>query len=359
MSKKLIIILSILGVLVLAIVGVVLFYVTGTKPVDTSSEETKVIEITSGMGKESITDLLAKEGLINNSLVAKVYLKLNGVKNLQAGKYTLSQNMSLEEIFNTISEGKVKDETITITFPEGKNMNTVAKKIAENTNNTEEDVFSLLKDEEYINSLITKYWFLEDTIKNEDIYYPLEGYLFPDTYKFENKDVTVKTIFNILLNNTDKVLEKYKTQIENSNKSVHEILTMASIIELEGSGKEARYGISGVFYNRLKKNMSLGSDVTTYYAIKVDMGERNLYTSEINTYNPYNTRGPNMAGKLPVGPICNPSENSIDAALNPTESDYLYFVSDSKGKIYFTKTYQEHLDLVKNLQKQGLWYEYD
>ena len=104
--------------------------------------------------------------------------------------------------------------------------------------------------------------------------------------------------------------------------------------------------------------MSLGSDVTTYYAMQVDMGERNLYSSELKTSNPYNTRGPNMNGKLPIGPIANPSEESIKAALNPSQTNYLYFVADSNGKIYFAKTYQEHQNIIKELQKQGLWYEY-
>ena len=105
--------------------------------------------------------------------------------------------------------------------------------------------------------------------------------------------------------------------------------------------------------------MSIGSDVTTYYAIKVDMGERDLYTKEINTYNPYNTRGPNMEGKLPVGPISTVSETSIKAALNPTKTDYLYFVADSNGKVYFGKTYQEHQENINNLKNQNLWYQYE
>ena len=285
-------------------------------------------------------------------------MKLNGVKGLQAGKYEISQNMSAKDILNKISSGDVCDENIKITFNEGKNIRWIAGTIADKTNNTEEDVYELLKDEEYINSLIEKYWFLTEDIINENIYYPLEGYLYPDTYIFENKDVSVKTIFNIILNKTDKVLQKYKTQIEQSGKSIHEILTVASIIELEGNDKDARFGISSVIYNRLKLNMSLGSDVTTYYAMQVDMGERNLYSSEIKTENPYNTRGPKMSGKLPIGPIGNPSEESIDAALNPTDSNYLYFVADSNGKIYFSKNYGEHQKIIKDLQKQGLWYEY-
>ena len=310
MNKKTIILLGIIGTIVLIIIAGIIWYSTGIQAVKKDNAETKIIEIEEKTRTEGILDSLKKESLIRSKYAVALYMKLNGIKGLQAGKYEISQNMSAKDILNKISSGDVYDESIKITFNEGKNIRWIAETIAEKTNNKEEDVYALLKDEEYINSLIEKYWFLTDDIKNENIYYPLEGYLYPDTYIFENKDVSVKTIFNIMLNKTDKVLQKYKTQIEQSGKSIHEILTVASIIELEGNDKDARFGISSVIYNRLKLNMSLGSDVTTYYAMQVDMGERNLYSSEIKTENPYNTRGPNMSGKLPVGPIGNPSEES-------------------------------------------------
>ncbi|MDE5831115.1 MAG: endolytic transglycosylase MltG, partial [Clostridia bacterium] len=152
----------------------------------------------------------------------------------------------------------------------------------------------------YIDSLINEYWFLTDDIKNTDIYYALEGYLFPDTYSFDDKDVSVKDIFKVMLDQMEKVLNKYKVDIQTSGHSVHDILTLASIIENEAIHDEDRKDVSSVLYNRLNARMSLGSDVTTYYAFRIEMGERDLYRSEINTYNPYNTRGPNMEGKLPV-----------------------------------------------------------
>ncbi len=358
MNKKTKIILGIIGAIVLIIIAGIIWYSTGIQAVKKDNFETKIIEIEEKTRTEGILDILKKEKMIKSKYAVALYMKLNGIKGLQAGKYEISQNMSAKEILNRISSGDVYDESIKITFNEGKNMRWIAKTIAEKTNNTEDDVYALLKDERYIDSLIEKYWFLTDYIKNENIYYPLEGYLYPDTYIFENKDVSVKTIFNIILNKTDKVLQKYKNQIEQSGNSIHEILTVASIIELEGNDKDARLGISSVIYNRLKLKMSLGSDVTTYYAMQVDMGERNLYSSEIKTENPYNTRGPNMSGKLPIGPIGNPSEESINAALNPTDSNYLYFVADSNGKIYFSTNYVEHQKIIKDLQKQGLWYEY-
>ena len=120
----------------------------------------------------------------------------------------------------------------------------------------------------------------------------------------------------MVLNFTDKFLSKYKDDLEENDFSIHELLTLASMAELEGNSLEDRKEIVGVFINRLNEQMSLGSDVTTYYAFKVDMGERDLKAKELNTENPYNTRGPNMAGKLPVGPICNPSKEAIEAALD-------------------------------------------
>ena len=359
MKKNTIIIIGIIiGVIALILISGIIWYLTGIKAVNKDNSETKIIEIQEKTRTEGILDLLKKEDLIRNKYAVGAYMKIHGIKKLQAGKYELSQNMSAKDILNKIASGDIYNENVKITFKEGKNMMWIAATIAEKTNNTEDDVYSLLKDKEYINSLIEKYWFLTEDITDENIYYPLEGYLYPDTYIFENKDVSVKTIFNIILNNTEKVLKKYQTEIKQSGRSIHEILTIASIIELEGNDETSRYGISSVIYNRLRTNMSLGSDVTTYYAMQIDMGERNLYSSEIKTSNPYNTRGPNMNGKLPIGPIGNPSAESIEAALNPTKSNYLYFVADSNGKIYFSTSYTEHQKIIKDLQKQGLWYEY-
>ena len=360
MKKKILIIFCIIVILiVVSICAGVIWYKMQLKPVNTETVTETNIEIQQGTSTKQILELLQEQGVIKNVLASEIYIKLNEVQGLQAGKYRLTSDMSLEQVLNQISSGKIIDEQISITFLEGKNMRWIAKTIAENTNNTEEQVYELLENEEYIQSLINKYWFLTDEITNENIYYPLEGYLYPETYKFENVDVSVEEIFNTLLAQTDKVLSKYKTQIEESGASVHQILTIASIIELEGKESESRTGISSVIYNRLKNKMSLGSDVTTYYAIQVDMGERDLYASEINQFNPYNTRGPNMEGKLPVGPIATISEDSLNAALNPEDTDYLYFVADMNGKIYFSTTYEEHQKIIEDLQKQGLWYEYE
>ena len=265
--------------------------------------------------------------------------------------------MGVEEILNTISDGKKATSTdIQIGFVEGKNMRYVASVIAKNTNNTEDDVYNLLKDQAYLNELINTYWFIDKSILNKNIYYSLEGYLYPDKYNFKDKNVTVKEIFKVMLDEEEKKLAPYKDEIIKSKYSYHEILTMASIIELEAYGAD-RAKVAGVFYNRLNINMALGSDVTTYYGSKVDMGSRDLYVKELNDTNPYNTRNANMVG-LPVGPICNPSIDAIEAAIRPTKSNYLYFVADKDGKVHYTSTYQEHLNIIQKLKSEGKWIEF-
>ena len=124
--------------------------------------------------------------------------------------------------------------------------------------------------------------------------------------------------------------------------------------ELEGVKDEDRRLIVSVFNNRLEQGMNLGSDVTTYYAFNEEM-DSDLTSEMFNTYNPYNTRSSEMAGRLPVGPICNPSLSSIEAALNPETSDYLYFVADKNRNVYFTRSVSEHEAKVQELKENGDW----
>ena len=209
-----------------------------------------------------------------------------------------------------------------------------------------------MKDKTYLTSLIKSYWFLTDAILDSNIYYGLEGYLAPDTYNFKDKDVTVEEVIKTLLDQEEKNLSPYKDTLSKMN--VHEVLTLASISELEGLKDTDRKLIVGVFQNRLSKGMNLGSDVTTYYAFNQAM-DKDLTSEMFNTYNPYNTRSSAMAGKLPVGPICNPSIESIMASINPTKSDYYYFVADKNGNVYYTKTSSEHSAKVKELKEKGDW----
>ncbi len=340
------------------IIGILIFYMSLFTKVSSNDEDIKII-IPLGTGKDGIADILKENNIIRSTLGFKIYVKLNNITDFKAGEYSLKQNMSLKEITETLQSGVLyNQDNIDFTYLEGKNIRWLAEKIAETTNNTQDDVYNLLEDEQYIDSLIDKYWFITDDIKNKDIYYSLEGYLFPDTYELENEDVTVEEIFGKMLDKMEEVLNEYKEEIENSGLTTHEILTIASIIEMESVHSEDRKDVASVIYNRLDINMAIQSDVTTYYAFKIDMGERDLYQKELDTYNPYNTRGPNMEGKLPVGPISSVSKTSIEAAINPNETDYLFFVADKNGKIYFSRTSSEHDKIITELKTQGLWFEY-
>ena len=326
---------------------------TGTSNSDTK----KIVNIEKG-SIDSIAKTLKDNNLIKNVSIFKVYIKLTNKTSLKAGTYELSENMGVEKIVKILEEGtKYNPNEISITFKEGINIRKIATLISENTNNSYDDVIKKASDETFIDTLINKYWFLTDDIKNENIYYALEGYLFPETYSFSN-GVDVKIILETMLDQTDKVFSKQKSLIDSSSYSIHEIATIASMIEKEGKLDEDRKYISSVFYNRLKAGMSLGSDVTTYYAFKIEVGERDLTSSELNTYNPYNTRGPKMAGKLPVGPISNYGEASFIAALNPADSNYYYFVADKSGKTHFTRTYEEHQKVIKELKQANNWIEW-
>lgn len=356
-KKKLIIVLVAALLLILAIS--LIWYFSSISPINKKNQDEIEITVPLGSGTSKIADILKENKVIKSKIAFKIYVKTNKVSNFQAGTYYLKQNMNLKEITEMLKTGTMNNPNqLKITYIEGKNMRWLAKEIANITSNTEEDVFDLLENEEYIDSLIDKYWFITDEIKDEDIYYPLEGYLFPDTYAIENKDVKVEDIFEKMLDRMEEILNEYKEDIESKGYDVKKILTVASIIEMESMDESGRKDVSSVIYNRLNKGMAIQSDVTTYYAFKVDVGERDLYYKEINTYNPYNTRGPNMQGKLPIGPISSVSKKSIEAALNPNNTDYLFFVADKNGKLYFTKTDEEHNQIINELKSQNLWLEY-
>ncbi len=306
----------------------------------------------------SIAETLKKEGLIRNVLVFKIYTKVSGKTNLKAATYQLSPNMGTKKIINKLYKGNGSNSNqISITFKEGFNISKFIKVVTENTNIKEEDITNTLKNKEFLNELINKYWFLTEDILNDNIYYSLEGYLYPNTYFFSSKDVEIKEVLTTMLDETKKQLSTYQEKIENNNLSTHEIITLSSIVELEGVTLEDRKGIAGVFLNRLEKGISLGSDVTTYYGAHVNMGERDLYAKEVSECNNYNTRCVTFKG-LPISPIDNPSIDAIDAVLNPRKEDYYYFVADKNKKVYFSKSLTEHNNTINKLKKQGLWYEY-
>lgn len=355
LKKKFKIILVLVAILLIGIATLLGTYCYFKSPVSNDKKEVSIV-IENGSTISDIAALLKKEGLIKNENFFKLYVKLKKVSNVYAAKYYFSPSMNLDEIINTLNEGGYNENEISITFKEGINMRGIAKLIKENTSNSEDDVYKKLKDEKYLNSAIEKYWFLTDDIKNSKIYYSLEGYLFPDTYRFNSKDVTVEEIFNKMLDQMEKELNKYKKQIENSKYSIHELMTLASITQSEGYNEDDFKNIASVFYNRLKTGMALGSCVTSYYGVKKDMTDE-LLQKDIDASNPYNTRGNNPVSFL-VGPISMPGAKALDATLDPIETSYYFFVSDKNNKLYFTKTLNEHERMITKLQNEGLWLEW-
>lgn len=340
------------GFVLLILLGSYLFYQNSLKGVNDKSLIS--FEVLENDTYSTLASRLKQKKLIKNELTYKVYLKLHTPKKgLKVGFYPLNKAMGVVEILNVLEKGPdSKLNNFNITFPEGIHMRKVAALISSKTGYTKESVLEAAADKTFLNKMISKYWFLENSILDKNIYYPLEGYLYPDTYTF-SKDDTVQDILNKMLSNTEKKLKPIKQDIEKNKYSTHEILTLASVVELEASTKQDREGVAAVFFNRLNKGMGLESDVTTYYGLKKELTES--INGQVYEYTPYNTRNTSLNGKLPIGPICSPSIDSIEAVIHPKTSKYYYFVADTSKKVYFATTYQEHLGIIKKLKGQGKW----
>ncbi|MBQ4342296.1 MAG: endolytic transglycosylase MltG [Erysipelotrichaceae bacterium] len=325
--------------------GVFLFYHSQLSPVSESQEEV-VFEVKSGESLNAVLPRLEESGLIKNSLCAKVYVKLNKTDSLAAGKFVLTPSMSTEEIIETITDAtKLIHDDITITFIEGEWLKHMAEKFESDLGIDADELMTLWNDKDYLKSLMGDYPFLTEEIFNEDSRYLLEGYLMPNTYAFA-KGSDAQTVTKKLLDQTLKVYNKYKDEIAQHELSVHELFTLASIVQYEASKIEDMKMIAGVFYNRLDIGMKLQSSVTVCYAIDKEKSD-SWKSCEVNpTFDsPYNTY---MVQGLPPGPILNPGADAIEAVLAPTESDYYYFMADvyGDGTVYYAETYAQHLALV-------------
>lgn len=338
--------------IVLVVGGIVTYNIM---PKDPKNTKETPFEIKSGWGQNKVLEELESKGIIKNAFFMKIYIKLTGTESFLAGTYMLSPSMDVDTIFETITSGKsLENASLTVRFVEGKKFPYYVSEMAKNFNFNEKDIYDLTSNQEYLNGLIKKYWFITEDILNKDIYYPLEGYIFPDTYSFK-KNSTIEEVLERMLDGMDAKLTPLKKDIEKSGKSIHSLLTMASMVELEAVTAEDRKNVAGVFYNRMNINMPMGSDVTTYYAVKKDMTE-SLYVSEINSCNAYNTRG-TCAKLFPVGPVCSLSLSSIKSAITPGKTDAYYFVADKNNKVYFSKTNDEQLKVIAELRRKNLWPE--
>ncbi|OCA91203.1 hypothetical protein A8F94_04910 [Bacillus sp. FJAT-27225] len=339
--RKIVLLITLVAiVLALALGGGGYLYVkSALKPVDPSSKETKNVVIPIGSSVTGIANELEKSGVIKDARVFKYYVKFKNESGFMAGEYKMNPAMTIPDIIKSLKTGKVvQPEKFRVTVPEGKQLTEIAEIISKATGENQENVFATLNNRDYINKLMEKYPdLLTKDILGENVKYPLEGYLYPATYPIYKDKPTVDELVTMMLNKTQSVLAQYSESSTEKNMSPHQLLTMASLIEEEATEQVDRHKISSVFYNRIDAGMPLQTDPTVLYA-QGKHKERVLY-EDLEVDSPYNTyKHPG----LPPGPIANAGKMSIEAALNPEKTDFYYFLAAKDGKVYFSKTLQEH-----------------
>ncbi|MGI6608821.1 MAG: endolytic transglycosylase MltG [Erysipelotrichaceae bacterium] len=338
----LIVVLSILIVFTGAFAFLYRTYLNGLKPVSEVSEQVAFV-VDEGSSMNNIIDELHDAGLIRDIRIAEIYVKLNKVNNYYAGNFILDKNMSVEQIFDTLSDvNKAFRDEVLVTIPDGSWAKHAAAYIEQKTNLTAEEILKKWNDVDYIYQLIDKYEFLTEEVFNSEHCF-LEGYIYPETYSFYT-NTTVEQVTEKILDYQNEIYQKYKTQIIESGYSVHEIYTLASIVIFEAGTLDDMYLVSSVFHNRLNDGWKLESSVTVCYALYTyDSWEECESDVTIKSdYNTYNVEG------LPVGPVSNPNEMALKATLNPVKSNYYFFIADiSTGKLYFAETFEQHKRNIK------------
>ena len=320
------------------------YYVSSAlKPVNAQQTQTVEVEIPAGSSVKQIAKILEDNKLIRNSKIFNFYIKFKNVAGFKAGFYQLSPSMDIDQILGQLADGgKDKSSNVAkVVVREGETLTGIAEEVEKSTKYSKEDFMNKVQEQAFIDQLVQKFPRLfKDAQKAQNVRYFLEGYLFPATYEAdENK--TLQMIIEEMVAKTDSVLSKYYAKISQGDYNVHEILTMASLVEKEGYKLEDRQKIASVFYNRIKKNMMLQTDISVLYALGEHKEVVTLKDLEVNSpYNLYKNRG------LGPGPFNSPSEEAILAAIDPAQTDYEYFVADIQTKeVYFAKTYEEHLAL--------------
>lgn len=339
---KLIFIIAI--ILVVVITGGLFFYLSGLGAVDSNNEEPVTVNIPSGSGASYIVEILDENGLVKNKTCAKINARIGGYDSLQANTYIFNKSMTVPEMFKAINTGDfnyLSKEKLTVR--EGLTIPQVAEAIAIELPYSKDEIIKKWSDKAYLKELIGQYWFLSDDILDSDIKYPLEGYLYPETYFITEENPSIESITSMMLDMMDTQLTSIKGELESNKYSIHELLTLASIVERESSNvSDAMPEVAGVFINRLDKGISLGSDVTVNYIFEKDGVE--LTMSQLDSDNKYNTR--KFTG-LPPGPICSVNIKAIDSVLNYKDTEYMFFYATPEGEIIFSKTVEEHNKAVE------------
>ncbi len=301
------------------------------KPADKTGEE-KTVVVSEGMSLHQTAAKLEKMGIIKNRAAFIFWARLMRYsRRIKSGEYCLSPQMAPIKIMEILTKGNII--THPVTLPEGITFYQIADILADKGLADRQQFISIAERGDYIRSM---------GINASS----LEGYLYPDTYQFA-RGLSVDSIIDTMINRFMNIITPFKEQITASGMGLEEVITLASIVEKETGKAEERPVIASVFLNRLKKKMRLDSDPTVIYGIKDFSG--NLKRKDLTAYSPYNTY---VIRGLPPGPIANPGIESINAVLNPAETDYLYFVSKNDGSHHFSKTLQEHNKAVAIYQKR-------
>ncbi len=346
MKKKLLIV--VVSFIVLIGIGGFIFYNSGIDAVDSLNHDEVVVTVEKGSGANTILNVLDEAGLIKNKLCAKIFIKLNSFDHLQANTYILNKSMSVKDIFTILEDPDFKYLLKSkVQILDGHTIPQVASRIAQYLNISDKEVLEKWSDKDYLKKLIDEYWFIDKSILDDELMYPLEGYLYPETYYVTQKNPSIESITKLSLDMMSKVLEGYKDDIEELGFTPHEFLSFVSVVERESLFDEDRPKIAGVFMNRLEEDMLLQSDITVNYAWqRTGVKVTNDHLAIDSQYNTYKYKG------LPVGPISSVSKVTMEACLKYVDHDYFYFFAKEDGTVIYNKTYEDHLKSVK----ENLWY---
>ena len=323
------------------------------KPVDASSKDYVTVQIPEGSNVQEIGSTLEKSGLVKHGLIFSLYAKYYSHANLKSGYYNLKKSMSTDELIQELQKGGTPEAQApvlaSLTIPEGYTLEQIAQTVGQLQGEFKEpltaDAFlAKAQDETFISQLVAKYPNLLGSLPTKDsgVRYRLEGYLFPATYTIKDS-TTVESLIDDMLAAMDKAMSPYYTTIKEKNLTVNELLSIASLVEKEGAKTEDRKTSAGVFYNRLNVGMPPQSNIAILYAQgklgqKISLADDAAIDTNIDSpYNVYTHLG------LMPGPVDSPSLDAIEASVNQTKSDYLYFVANVEdGKVYFATTKEEH-----------------
>ena len=322
------------------------WYTMGLRAVEPGSSEEVIVDIPNGSGASMIVEILDEAGLVRNKTCAKINAKIGHYDSLQANTYIFNKGMSFQKIMKIINEGSfdyLSKESVEVR--DGARLTQVAEAISGQLGYSADEILSKWNDRDYLSQLIDRYWFLTDDILGENVMNPLEGYIYADTYYITTGSDTIEGFTEMCLDRMDTELTARKDAIEASGFSVHEFLTLTSIVTKEATAAD-QPAVAGVFMNRLEQGISLGSDVTVGYIFDIDRVE--LKQSQLDSDNPYNTR--KFAG-LPPGPISTVIGNAMDAVLNYEQSDDLFFFADENGQVHFFKSQS---DFEQGIEDIGL-----